>query len=225
MAPFAGRIRHGRFAFRGREVRLPTNLPPHAIHGTVFDRPWSVTGSDTMAIDLGPAWPFAGRVTHRVNLMPDGLDATLTLEADATMPVSLGWHPWFRRRLTGTADWPTPLSAPLVLEFDAGTMFVRDAEGLPSGETTTPTARPWDDCFTDLRTKPSVRWPGRVRLELDASVAYWVVYDERPYAVCVEPQSEPPDFVNLAAAEGAEPTVVEPGRSLTRTMRWRWTRV
>ena len=31
MAPWAGRIRDGRFTFRGRDVRLPLNLPPHAI--------------------------------------------------------------------------------------------------------------------------------------------------------------------------------------------------
>ena len=42
MAPFAGRIRDGRFTFRGRDVQLPLNLPPHAIHGTVFERPWEV---------------------------------------------------------------------------------------------------------------------------------------------------------------------------------------
>ena len=41
MVPFAGRIREGRFTFRGRAVELPRNLPPHAIHGTVFERPWA----------------------------------------------------------------------------------------------------------------------------------------------------------------------------------------
>ena len=64
MAPWAGRIRDGRFTFRGRAHELPPNLPPHAIHGTVFERPWTVTGPDSMTIDLGPAWPFAGRVAN-----------------------------------------------------------------------------------------------------------------------------------------------------------------
>ena len=43
MAPFAGRIRDGRFSFRGR--RPPAArwaMPPHAIHGVVYDRPWRI---------------------------------------------------------------------------------------------------------------------------------------------------------------------------------------
>ena len=42
MAPFAGRIRNGRFSFKGTEHQLPRNAAPHAIHGTVFERPWEV---------------------------------------------------------------------------------------------------------------------------------------------------------------------------------------
>ena len=225
MAPFAGRIRHGEFIFRGDDVRLPVNLPPHAIHGTVFDRPWRVTGPEMLSIDLGPSWPFPGRVTQRIALLPDGLDATLTLEADVAMPASLGWHPWFRRRLSGRAGHLRPASAPVELGFDAATMLVRDADGMPSGATTAPTPRPWDDCFTDVAHPPVVWWPDRLRLEIEADAAFWVVYDERPYAICVEPQTDPPDFVNLAAAAGAEPTSVEPGRPLAVTMRWRWGRL
>jgi len=35
LVPYSNRIRDGRFAFRGRAVRLPLNRPPerHAIHG------------------------------------------------------------------------------------------------------------------------------------------------------------------------------------------------
>ena len=70
MAPFAGRIRNGCFSFKGIEHQLPRNMAPHAIHGTVFDRPWSVDEIDTdrvvLSSDLGPDWPFAGRVTHEV---------------------------------------------------------------------------------------------------------------------------------------------------------------
>ena len=225
MVPFAGRIRHGRFTFLGQAVQMPINMAPHAIHGTVFDRRWDVIGAEAMSIDLGPDWPFAGRVTHRVALTPDGLDATLTLDADVPMPVSMGWHPWFRRHLTGTPERPTPASAPVELAFDAATMLVRDADGLPTGATVAPTPRPWDDCFTDLRRPPAVAWPERLRLELSSDAAYWVVYDEPVEAVCVEPQTEPPDFVNLAAAGGRQPTTVEPGRPNSTTMRWRWNRL
>src|SRR5437762_3160139 len=43
MAPFAGRVRVGRFDFDGHEYQLELNHPPHAIHGAVFTQPWSVS--------------------------------------------------------------------------------------------------------------------------------------------------------------------------------------
>ena len=128
MAPFAGRIRDGRFSFDGRDHRLPTNLPPHAIHGTVLERAWEVDavvhgaryGEATLSIDLGPDWPFAGRVTQRVVLGSAGLKATLTLAADESMPAAMGWHPWFRRVLTGSAERSDGASSPAELRFEPG---------------------------------------------------------------------------------------------------------
>ncbi|MGZ9160958.1 MAG: aldose epimerase family protein [Candidatus Limnocylindrales bacterium] len=220
MAPFAGRIRDGRFNFRGRDVRLPLNLPPHAIHGTVFERPWqiasSMTDRATLTCDLGPDWPFAGRVTQSVTLHPDGLDATLALEADEPMPVSLGWHPWFRRALG---------SAAIELGFAPGRMYERGADGLPTGALVPPRARPWDDAFIEIAAAPHVRWPGILDIELTSSADVWVVYDETTDGLCVEPQTAPPDAVNLAGATGREPAIAEPGRPVTMTMGWRWRRL
>ena len=76
---------------------------------------------------------------------------------------------------------------------------------------------PWDDCFTGVHGDPRLVWPGRVELVLSSSCDHWVVYDQRDHAVCVEPQTAPPDFVNLPA-----PHVVEPGEPLMATMTWRW---
>ena len=45
------------------------------------------------------------------------------------------------------------------------------------------------------------------RSNIDASCDHWVVYSEPADSICVEPQSEPPDFVNLRA----EPTTAGPG--------------
>lgn len=216
MAPYPGRIRNGTFDFGGRRIDLPLNLPPHAAHGTVLDRPWSVVDDCTLSIDLGPDWPFAGRLTQCFDLTPDGLDVSLRLEADEPMPAAIGWHPWFVRRLTGITDQPLPPSAPAVLGFEAARMFERDADGIPTGALIEPTPRPWDDCFTDLLAAPTLTWPGVLRLKLASSCAFWVVYDEPVDAICIEPQSAPPDFVHL------DPPVVEPGRPRLETMRWRW---
>ena len=214
--PYPGRIRDGTFEFGGRRVSLPRDLPPHAGHGTVLDRPWTVVDERTLSIDLGPDWPFAGRVTQRFDLTSEALHLSLALEAEEPMPAAVGWHPWFPRRLTGTAARPAAPSGRAVLAFDAARMFVRDADGIPTGALVEPTPRPWDDCFTGLRSAPTLTWPGVLGLELSSTCDYWVVYDEPAETICIEPQSAPPDFVHL------DPPVVEPGRPLTAAMTWRW---
>ena len=226
MAPFAGRIRDGRFVFRGREVQLPRNLPPHAIHGTVFERPWAVTSQAdehvVLTVDLGPGWPFRGRVTQSIRLGPGGLDAILTLDAEEPMPAALGWHPWFRRHLAKSRGGTPTTSAEVELVVDARAMFERGADGLPTGALVPVHARPWDDAFKDVRTSPLVRWPGALEIELSSSASVWVVYDERAEGVCVEPQTAPPDAINLATAAGQEPDVADADLPMNVSMAWRW---
>ena len=59
---------HGRFSFRGRDHQLPLGMPPHAIHGVVWDRPWRVDDATTLSIDLDDRWPYRGRVVQRFAL-------------------------------------------------------------------------------------------------------------------------------------------------------------
>lgn len=225
MVPFAGRVRDGRLVFRDREYRLARNHPPHAIHGTAFECPWEPAGPGTIGVDLGPGWPFRGRVTQRFELAPDRLDVELVLDADEAMPAMLGWHPWFRRRLGAPLpprdlriDDPAHVAQPgdARLELDAGAMYRRGPDGLPTGELVPPPPGPWDDCFTDLRRDPVIEWPGLVRLTIGSSLDHWVVFDELARGVCVEPQSGPPNEVNT------RPRVLEAGGRLAATMTWRW---
>ncbi len=211
MAPWAGRIRYGRFSFAGLEHQLPLGAPPHAIHGVVYDRPWRVVDATTIAIDLDERWPFRGTVTQRFALDEGGLEVGMTIEAEEPMPVSMGWHPWFRRILEPGDD-------PVTLDFVAGEMLVRDAEGMPSGRRVPPSSGPWDDAFTGMSRDPVLVWPDRLRLELTSSCTWWVVYSEPEHAICVEPQSGPPDALN------SDPEVARPGSPLTQVMRWRWMR-
>ena len=211
MAPWAGRVRHGRFSFAGREHQLPLGMPPHAIHGVVYDRPWRLLDAATIAIDLDARWPFPGTVTQRFALDEDGLEVTMTIEAERPMPVTMGWHPWFRRVLE-------PGDIPVSLDFAADEMLVRDAEGMPTGRRVAPSSGPWDDAFTGIRREPVLVWPGRLALELSSSCAWWVVYSEPEQSICVEPQSGPPDALNGGA------DIVSPGSPLAHVMRWHWTR-
>lgn len=216
MVPWAGRIRHGRFMYAGREHQLPLGAPPHALHGVVYDRPWGVVAAGDrdleLAIDLDDRWPFRARLSQRFELDEDGLQLTLALEAREPQPVVMGWHPWFRRSVEAGA-------ALLELDFRPSAMLRRDADGIPSGELVPLPGGPWDDCFTGLVANPVLLWPGLLRLELASSCSWWVAYSKPEHAICVEPQSGPPDAVTLM------PETVTPGQPMTHTMQWRWTRL
>jgi aldose 1-epimerase len=219
MAPFAGRIRDGRFPFRDELYDIPLSMPPNAIHGTVLDRPWQVTARSAdgveLATDLGPDWPFRGRVVQAITLVAGGMEAALRLEAVEPMPAVLGWHPWFRRSVGG---------ASAQLAFEAHSMYLRGPDGLPTGMIGPPSPGPWDDAFADLVAQPRLTWPGILELDIRSTALFWVVFDEREDALCVEPQTAPPDAFNLAWAAGVEPPMAAPDRPATIAMAWRWTR-
>ena len=203
MIPWAGRIRKGRFTFRGGEYQLPINMAPHSIHGTCFNRPWDVNEDGTLGIELGGSWPFGGSAIQRFDLTSDRLICTIEIHNDIrSMPASVGWHPWFRR--------------PVSLSFAASKMYVRDDDYIPSGELITPPSGPWDDCFTGVLAPPKLSWPGGPTVTLTSSCDHWVVYDQPAHAVCVEPQTGPPDAFNLA------PEIVEPGKPLIASMNYTW---
>ena len=213
MAPWAGRIRHGRFTFDGREHQLPINKPPHAIHGTVRDVRWDVRADGSSAVlrtELDDRWPFRGSVTQRLQLTDRSLRLELEVRTDdASMPASCGWHPWWSRELIR--------GEPVEVELRASRMYRRDDEGIPTGELVPITPPPWDDCFTDLGDPVAVlRWPDAITVSIATDCRCVVVFTEAEHAVCVEPQSGPPDEVNV------EPNVVTPDAPLIVSTTWSW---
>ncbi len=204
MAPWAGRVRNGVFTHNAKQHNLEINMPPHAIHGTVLDRPWETTSTShssvTMQIDLGNQWDFSGEVIQTISVKNNMIDFKLILSTnDATMPGQVGWHPWFARPCTFTTNFKK--------------MYVRDQSGIPSGELIAPTAGPFDDCFTDSQQAPVIKFDNNLRLEIQSDCTHWVVYDEPQHAICIEPQSGPPDGFNL------EPQIITPKTPLSRYMR------
>jgi aldose 1-epimerase len=209
MAPWAGRVRHGVFDFAGERRHLPLTMPPHAIHGTVLDVAWTRTSDTRFEVDLVPPWPWAGRVVQEVTLTPEALSLRLEVStADGPMPAECGWHPWWKRRLDRGED--------VQVELAARAMYVRDSAGIPTGERIGPPAGPYDDCFTDFDQPVMLRWPGALTLSMDTTCDHLVLYDQPRSAVCVEPQTGPPDALNLGAH------VVEPGTPLVAEARWVW---
>jgi aldose 1-epimerase len=200
MVPFAGRIRRGVLDFEGTVVTLPQTLGPHAIHGYGLTAPWTRVSDNSIRYEFSEPWPFSGVATQSFVVDDSNLHLQMTVEAGDRQPVSLGWHPWFRREIGAGSE------AELI--FDAEVMYERDDDGMPSSRRVAPSPRPWDDCFTELAEGPQLRW-GTVEVGLASSADHWVVYDEPSHALCVEPQTGPPNDVN------DDPQVLDEGESLT----------
>ena len=217
MAPWAGRVRHGRFGLFGADQQLELNFQDgdaadpdrlHAIHGTVFTRPWIVetltddhltarcTLDDDPSMKARTGWRFGGTARQTIELMDGQLRCDLSIEVDhdtlMPFPARVGWHPWFRK--------------PDRLSFHPDAMYERDDIGLPTGRLVAPSDGPWDDCF--VNTAPVTLHYDRdtvhdiSAITLSSDCDHWVVYDQPDDATCVEPQSGPPDAFNIRPQPG-----------------------
>lgn len=213
MAPFAGRIGFARVAIGGAEHELPAADPPHAMHGFVAGAAWVPleAGPDrlTAAVQLDTPWPVPGRVEQRLRLAPDRLESELRLRAGGAMPATIGWHPWFARQLArgDAAEW----------DLTGGEQYLRGPDHLPTGELAPPRPGPWDDAFRDFTRAPAIRWPGALRLSVASSARHFVLFDELPDVLCLEPQTGPPDAVRLG-----ETAQLDAGGELVLRCTWRW---
>jgi len=104
MAPFCGRIRDGRFVFRGRAVSLPATPPEtHSpLHGLVWHQPWQVVERDAARLAIACAhppgdWPWPFLAVQVFSLDDDGLgiELSVTNSGREVMPCGLGLHPYF----------------------------------------------------------------------------------------------------------------------------------
>jgi len=201
MVPWAGRIRDGLFAVDGVTHQLPVGDDGNAIHGLGRDAAWDAVDANTFQCEIGAPWPTKGVARLHYEMLPDGLRTTLTWEDGTDLPCSIGLHPSFRRRLDTGGE--------LVLTLLADQMVERGDDLLPTGRLVPPQPPPWDDCFR-VTGSPVLTWPGALAVTLSSSTAWWVVYDKPADAICVEPQSAPPD----AFAHGA----LRPDKPWPRTL-------
>jgi aldose 1-epimerase len=214
LAPWPGRLRDNALVWGGTAFPMPVTHEVWAIHGTVYAVPWTVEeATDTSAVlsvPLVPPWPWAGRVRQTWRLGDGSLETALEVTSDvAEFPAELGWHPWFRRRLER--------GGPAVLDLPAESMYERDAGHLPTGVLVSPPPPgPYDDTFPLPGGEVALTWPGALRLSCRTDCGFVVVYDERPEALCVEPQTAPPDGINLT------PGLVSPGSPRTARAVWSW---
>ncbi len=219
MVPWAGRVREARFGFDGelRHLRVDPGTGPlndHSIHGVGFLHPWDQIDEQTLGLQMDDHWPLGGSVTHRLRLTEESLTLTLRVTAGTrAMPAMVGWHPWFRRLLSPSAE-------PVRLSFEAKSMYELDNDDIPNGNLVAVPDGPWDNCFLGVAAPITLTWPGQLRLTLTSDCDHWVVYDRPEHAICVEPQSASPDVFNHAS--NSLDQRLEPGQSLTRRFTLSW---
>src|SRR5215213_4495818 len=104
LVPYVNRIRGGRFAFRGRDVRLAPNMAGDAspLHGQGWLGAWRVDDAAENSAALSfrheaGEWPWAYDARQEFALDERGLSIGLTCRNASAepMPCGLGQHPYF----------------------------------------------------------------------------------------------------------------------------------
>lgn len=213
MVPWCGRLAYGHLDLDTVGYDFPTTSPPHANHGLAHVSTWTISKHDTasarLTVDLEEPWPFGGRVIQRFAIDDDMLTIRLEVHAgEAPMPAMAGWHPWFRRQLERGE------SAELVFNADAA--YEVDADLIPTGELVEIPEPPFNMTVSGMADWPTIVWPDALTLAVESTFDHWVIFTEPEHALCVEPQSGPPNELNT------DPVMVAPGGALSGSMTLRW---
>jgi aldose 1-epimerase len=244
LLPWPNRIRHGRWAWQGRDLQLDVHSPeqPHALHGLVAWQPWTVldAGADRATVgttlQARPGYPFHLAAAVDYALTGDRLTVTVRVRniGSAPAPFGVGMHPYLH---VGAAEDGGISGADLVV--GARTALETDG-GLPTGERHRFHGdvgrighRAFDTPLTDLERDDDgwahvrLRGPaGRLDLAVDDAWPWLQLYTgdqmpegQRRRSLAVEPMTCPPN----ALAEGADLLVLEPGGDWAGTWTLSWT--
>lgn len=219
MAPWAGRIRNGRFAFMGERVALELNhqdgdargggtltptrpgtngdLPEadrdrHAIHGTTFSRRWTIDAHDTGRLEM------SCELVGALGWPFAGIARqTITLASDS-VDFAMSVESVDGSVFPASLGWHPWFARPDRLDFHPIAMYEQDDAGLPTGRLVDVPPGPWDDCFVNHRPiRLHYDRPIASVVTISSSADHWVVYDGPDHATCVEPQTGPPDAPTL----------------------------
>jgi aldose 1-epimerase len=240
LSPFPCRIPEGIYHYAGETYRFGRLFPDGtAIHGLVYDKPFTVVGetagdqSASLSLDYAyrnddPGYPFQYNCQVRYTLHAgDGLEIVTTVtNADrVTIPMADGWHPYFR--LGGKIDeWHLQFYSEALVDFDQRL--------IPTGHLSPyhvfEKARPIGDTFLDncFTLKPAIVSAAcelynpvsglRISFFPDASYPYLQVYTPPSReSIAVENLSSAPDCFN----NGLGLRLLQPGHSQIFTVRYK----
>jgi len=142
LAPFPNRIKDGQYTFEYKQYQLPVNhiKERHAMHGLLFNKAFKIeamyTKNDQAHLTLkyvyqanvqGYPFPFCCWVKYNWSL-GEYLTTTIEIEntGDNTMPLGLGWHPYF--------TFPSKVNE-LALQLNCDSQYLVDERMIPTLET------------------------------------------------------------------------------------------
>ncbi|MBU3743048.1 MAG: aldose 1-epimerase [Sediminibacterium sp.] len=140
LSPFVCRMRKGLYSWMGTQYQVTkTYLGDHAIHGLMYDTPFTIAHSKADAEGASVTlageyrgedrgYPFPYRVSITWQLLPDAtlrVNVQILHENAFPIPIAEGWHPYFT--LGGSVDDCT-------LQFTTNQKMEYDADLLPTGK-------------------------------------------------------------------------------------------
>jgi aldose 1-epimerase len=239
--PWANRLSRMRFTLLGREValdtpRLPISLDPNGlpIHGLLagasgwrVERHEAVEGGGVLAAsfdfavraDLLAAFPFPHRIEVQATLVGSTLtvDSTVIATGEVAVPVSFGYHPYFRLPRVERSAWR--------VEVPVSERVVLDDEELPSGrmeEARVPAGPLGSRTFDDEFAAPDGSAPfvlegdgRRIEVSLGAGYPYSQVYaPDDDDVIAFEPMTAP---TNALVSDRSALPLPAPGDSYRAT--------
>lgn len=144
VAPWPNRIADGRYTFDGVDHELPINEPERgtALHGLVFDIPWTLVEHTASSVTLGctiepsAAYPFTVALHARFGVGPDGFRTEVTAlnTGSNRAPYGVCPHPYLVAGTSALDDWVLELPASTVLTVTADRLLPvgrEDVDGTP----------------------------------------------------------------------------------------------
>ena len=236
MAPWVNRILNGRLIAPDGVHEVPVSHPPHAMHGLVWTRPWSVesTTADSvnMVIELAEPWPYKGHLEYSIALNGRALDQTMKLiaspEETRPFPGGVGWHPWFNRTLgTGELSVQADVESQWDLDETVTALGTRSQTDLVKrlNKGTQFGVGEVDGCFLiETGSKAVISWPELTLAMTGSDTISHLMFYSPEHALCVEPQTSTVDATRLHS-EGISDTghmLVEQSNPLIASTTWKW---
>jgi aldose 1-epimerase len=239
--PWANRVGRMRFPLLGQEVVLdrassrlsfdPNGLPIHGLlagaRGWQVERHEVIGDSAVLAArfdftaenDLMAAFPFAHWILVEATLTGSTLTVMTTVRAagESLIPISFGYHPYFRLPGIDRTDWEVQIPVRERLELDNLMLPTGQREPAEIGSATLGT-RTFDDAYVaPARDAPFVLAGGGKRIEVSIGEGYPFAQVYAPQdddVIAYEPMTAP---TNALVTGGSDLPLVAPGDSYAAT--------